>query len=92
MKWIFSPPTAQIAIGVLIVIVIRSIAEFFRLGSSADAPLPGERIFYIEGALAAACAALIALAFHAFGRHAVAVIFTIATIIGLIVWKAASDM
>jgi hypothetical protein len=89
MKWIFSPPAAQVAIGVLIVIVIRSIAEFFRLGSLAGVPLTGEKIFYIEGAFAAACAALIALALHAFGRHAVAVVFTIAAIIGLIVWKAA---
>ena len=89
MKWIFSPSAAQVAIGVLIVVVIRSIAEFFRLGGSAGVPLTGEQFFYIEGALAAACAALIALALHAFGRHAAAVLFTFAAIIGLIVWKTA---
>jgi hypothetical protein len=89
MKWIFSPRAAQVAIGVLIVVVIRSIAEFFRLGIATGAPLTGVEVFYIEGALAAACAALVALALHAFGHHAAAVVFTFAVIIGLIIWKAA---
>jgi hypothetical protein len=89
VKWISSPPSAQVAIGVLIVIVIRSIGEFFLLGGSAGAPLTGEQVFYIEGALAAACAALIVLVLHALRRHAAAVVFTVAAIVGLIVWKAA---
>ena len=90
MSWIYSPPAAQIATGVLIVVVIRSIAEFFRLGISTGAPLTGEQIFCTEGALAAACTALIALVLHALGRHAVAVVFMFAAIIGLFVWKTAA--
>jgi len=78
---------AQIAIGVLIVIVIRSIAEFFRLRDPSMPPLAPELLLYIRGALGAAVAAFIALVLHAFGRDRSAIMVTAVAIAALLAYK-----
>ncbi|RUT99764.1 hypothetical protein EOD23_24560 [Mesorhizobium sp. USDA-HM6] len=87
--WLSEPPAAQIALGLLLVIAVRSILEFFRIGGAAGAQLTGAEIFYIEGALAAVCAGLAVLILHAFGRHGWASLFAAATILALLAWKIA---
>ena len=78
---------AQIAVGLLIVVTIRSLAEFLRLYDPAAAAIGPERLMYIYGALAAAVAALLALVLYAIGRSASAVGITAATIAGLLIYK-----
>ena len=89
LKWLSSPLAAMIAVGLLIVVAIRSIIEFFRIGGVVGTPLTGEEVFYIEGALAAACAALVVLMLVGFGRHGWAVLVAMAAILSLLVWKIA---
>jgi hypothetical protein len=71
----------------MIVIAMRSILEFFRIGGAAGAQLSRDQVFYIEGALAAVGAALAILVLHAFGRHGWATVLGGAAIVALLVWK-----
>lgn len=88
-SWLSQPLAAQIALGLLLLIALRSITEFFRIGGAAGAQLSGDEIFYIEGALAAVCTGLAVLILHAIGRHGWAVLFTAAAIVALLAWKIA---
>lgn len=88
-NWLSEPRAAQIALGLLLVIAVRSILEFFRIGGAAGAQLRGDEIFYIEGALAAVCAGLAVLVVHAIGRHGWATLLTAAAIAALLAWKIA---
>ena len=87
LNWLSTPRAAQAAVGLLIVIAIRSILEFFRIGGAIAVPLSKEQIFYIEGALAACVAALVVLALHAFGQHRWATLVAAAVIVAFLVWK-----
>lgn len=88
-NWLCKPRAAQIALGLLLVIAIRSALEFFRIGGAVGAQLSGVDIFYIEGALAAVCAGLVVLVLHALERHGWATLFTAAAIAALLAWKIA---
>lgn len=87
MGWLSKPRTAQTALGVLLVIVMRSILEFFRIGGATGTQLSADQLFYIEGALAAVTAALAVLVLHAFGRHGLATLSSVAAIGALLAWK-----
>ncbi|MDX8482970.1 hypothetical protein RFN28_31600 [Mesorhizobium sp. VK24D] len=87
--WISEPRAAQIALGLLLVIAIRSILEFFRIGGATGVELTGHQVFYIEGALAAVVFGLAVLVLHAIGRHRWATLATAGAIIVLLAWKIA---
>ncbi|MBZ9799260.1 hypothetical protein [Mesorhizobium sp. ES1-4] len=87
LNWLSTARAAQVAFGLLIVITMRSITEFFRVGGASGGPVGGGQIFYLEGALAASIAALIVLVMHVFGRHRWATLFTAAVIVALLAWK-----
>lgn len=78
---------AQVAIGLLIVIAIRSLAEFFRIRDPAATPIPPELLLYIYGALGAAVAALLVLILYAFGRHLTAIVVTGIAVVLLLIYK-----
>ncbi|CDX16031.1 conserved membrane hypothetical protein [Mesorhizobium sp. ORS 3324] len=86
-NWVSEPRAAQIALGLLLVIAIRSILEFFRIGGAVGVELTGDQVFYIEGALAAIVFGLAVLVLHAAGRHRWASLVTAAAIIVLLAWK-----
>jgi len=71
----------------LLVIAMRSILEFFRIGGGVGVQLGGEQIFYVEGALAAVAAGLPVLVLHAVGWHRWATLFAVAAIVALLAWK-----
>ncbi|UCI21437.1 hypothetical protein FJ970_10980 [Mesorhizobium sp. B2-1-8] len=87
MNWLSTARAAQAALGLLIVIAIRSILEFFRVGGASGGPVGDEQLFYVEGALAASIAALAVLVLHAFGRHRWATMLTAAVLVALLAWK-----
>ncbi|MFD2057702.1 hypothetical protein ACFSQT_32845 [Mesorhizobium calcicola] len=89
LGWLSKPRTAQTALGVLLVIAMRSILEFFRIGGASGTQLSANQLFYIEGTLAAIIAALAVLVLHAFGRHGWATLFSGAAIVALLAWKIA---
>ena len=86
-NWLSRPRAAQIALGLLLVIAMRSILEFFRIGGGVGVQLGGEQIFYIEGALAAVAAGLPVLVLQAIGWHRWATLFAVAAIVALLAWK-----
>ncbi|PZV39085.1 hypothetical protein [Mesorhizobium kowhaii] len=88
-SWLSKPRTAQTAVGVLLVIAMRSILEFFRIGGATATQLSANQLFYIEGTLAAITAALAVLVLHAFGRHGWATLSSVAAIVALLAWKIA---
>ncbi|MBZ9672037.1 hypothetical protein LB543_16465 [Mesorhizobium sp. ESP7-2] len=87
LNWLSTARAAQAALGLLIVIAIRSILEFFRVGGASGGPVGDGQLFYVEGALAASIAALAVLVLHAFGRHRWATMLTAAVIVALLAWK-----
>ncbi|PBB65043.1 hypothetical protein CK228_29595 [Mesorhizobium sp. WSM4312] len=89
LGWLSKPRTAQTALGVLLVIAMRSILEFFRIGGASGTQLSANQLFYIEGTLAAIIAAFAVLVLHAFGRHGWATLFSGAAIVALLAWKIA---
>lgn len=88
-NWFSKPRVAQTALGLLLVIAMRSILEFFRIGGATGAPLSANQLFYVEGAFAAVSAALAVLVLHAFGRHGWATLSSVMAIIALLAWKIA---
>ena len=90
MRWLATARAGQIATGVLILVVVRSLAEFFRLGGGVGNPATAEHVLYIQGALAAAVAAGAALLLHALRRDAAASGTAIAAVVGLLLWKVFS--
>ncbi|TPI32153.1 hypothetical protein FJW08_10335 [Mesorhizobium sp. B3-2-1] len=87
LNWLSTARAAQAALGLLIVIAIRSILEFFHVGGASGGPVGDGQLFYVEGALAASIAALAVLVLHAFGRHRWATMLTAAVIVTLLAWK-----
>lgn len=86
-NWLSQPRAAQIALGLMLVIAMRSILEFFRMGGASGSQLSGDEIFYIEGALAAVAAGLAVLVLHVLGRHGWATLLCAAAIVALLAWK-----
>jgi len=73
---------AQIAIGILIIVVIRTIAALISLK-------PDDNFYrvYLAGALIAATAALACHILYCLGKHRLVVLLAAMTILGLIVLK-----
>lgn len=82
MRTIQAPRIAELAIGVLILITIRTIAEVLWLAGPAISP-DTIRV-YLVGALAASMSALICHVLIAFKRHGLIIGLTAVTIAGLI--------
>jgi hypothetical protein len=78
---------ARGAVGLLIVIVLRALGEFLRIGACGATALSPEGKLYLTGAMAAAAAALVAFALHAMDRDRVAIGVTAVSILGLLTYK-----
>jgi hypothetical protein len=76
---------AQIAIAVLLIVIIRSLAEYLRLYTPPTPPATGtpDLLLYIWGAIGAAVGAILALGMHAFGRDRAALAIVAVTVVGL---------
>jgi uncharacterized membrane protein len=78
---------AQVAIGVLIVIVIRALSEVLLMYNPASLSSGAQQKVYIIGSLAAAVATLAAHILHAFRRDWLVLVVTAVTTISLLVYK-----
>ena len=79
---------AQIAIGILLLILVRSLAEFFRLKhfyGESDALARFEP--FIGGCLIAAVCIGIAFALYVAARYKSAIVVCVVTVIGLLIYK-----
>lgn len=76
---------AQIAIAVLLIVIIRSLAEYLRLYTPSAPPATGtpDLPLYIWGAIGAAVGAILALGMHAFGRDRAALAIVAVTVVSL---------
>jgi hypothetical protein len=85
------PRLAQIAIGALLLVIIRSLSEFFRLrylhGQALDI---GKLAPYVAGALFAAVALAFTVICYFTGRYRASMAITVGTIILLFVYKVAA--
>ena len=86
--WLTTARGSLIGLGVLLAVVIRSIAEIMLVGEPAEAI--SDHYFYLVGALVAACAALLVLLLHAFGRHVLAIWLSAAVVVALFGYKIVS--
>jgi VanZ family protein len=78
---------AQVAIGLLIVVVIRTLSEILRLYNPAIIGSNADLRVYVIGSLAAAVAALATHIFHALGHDRLVLLVTSITIIALLIYK-----
>jgi hypothetical protein len=78
---------AQVAIGILIVVVIRTIAVLVPITSNLP-DLNDSKTLYLVGALIAAVSALACHVLLAFGKHRLVLLLAGTTMFGLIVLKA----
>jgi hypothetical protein len=79
---------AQVAIGILILAVIRTVAELIPI-TPGDSHLGNLYRVYLIGALIAATAALLCHVLYSFGKHRLVLLVAAMTIVGLIVFKVA---
>jgi hypothetical protein len=79
---------AQVAIGILILVVIRTLAELIAITSNHPSS-DNLNTVYLVGALTAAAAALACHILFAFGKHRLVLLLAGVTILGLIVLKIA---
>ncbi len=81
---------AQLGITIQFLIVVRTLAEIFRLrhfqgtGFSVATAMP-----YVGGALIAACAGWLGVTLYFFRRYALAAWLALATVLGLLAYKIA---
>jgi hypothetical protein len=87
--WMTKTRGSLIALGVLLLVVIRSIAEILRIDDPA-AGVSDRQYHYLVGVLVAASAALVVLLLHAFGRHLVAIWLSVAVVLALFAYKIVS--
>ncbi len=81
---------SQIGIGVLLLIVIRSLGEFFRLHYvHGDALTITQTEPYVGSALFTAIVLAVALACHASGRYRIVIGVVMATVVLLLAYKVA---
>ena len=81
---------SQIGVGVLLLIVIRSLGEFFRLQYvHGDALTIAQAEPYVGSALFTAIVLAVALACHAWGRYRTVIGIVIATVVLLLAYKIA---
>ena len=82
---------AQISIGILLVIVIRSTAEILRLHHILGDQLTAAQVGpYLVGALVAAITALAVAVLHFTGRDRTSIVVTVSAIAGLMIYKVAA--
>jgi hypothetical protein len=78
---------AQIAVGLMIVIVLRTLSELWRINACGGAPLASEGKLYLIGAMAAAAAAFGSFILFAADHHRLAIAVAAITTLGLFVFK-----
>ena len=78
---------AQASIGLLVVIVIRSLGAALWSGGPATLSSAPQYAVYLQGAFAASVAALAALVLHAFDRDRLAVLATGMMVVALAIYK-----
>jgi hypothetical protein len=78
---------AQASVGLLLLIVIRTLGQvLWSPGTAATSLGEGER-FYVMGAFFAALAAIVAFVFHAVNRNRLSILLTAVTLVALLVYK-----
>ncbi len=81
---------SQIGLGVLLLIIVRSLAEFFRLQYVHGDALPIAQVApYVGSALFVALVLGAALACHVWGRYRLVIGIAVATVAILLVYKIA---
>ncbi len=89
MRGVTARRLAQVGLGILLLIVIRSLAEFFRLRFvHGDALTIAQVTPFVAGALFAALALALAAVCHAAALHRASIAVVVATVIALFVYKA----
>lgn len=83
--------TAQVAVALLIVIVLRSLGEVLCIDAHGATGLTSEGRLYVIGAVAAAAAALVAFALHLFNRDGLAMAIAGVSILGLFLYKVVAQ-
>ncbi len=79
---------SELSVGLLIVIVIRSLGEVFRLSYVyGDALTLAQTMPFVTGAEIAAVAAVMTFFLFCIQRHLMAIIGTAATVVGLVIYK-----
>jgi hypothetical protein len=79
---------AQISVGLLLVIVIRSLGEVLRLHHALGHRLPAAQASpYVIGALAAAVAALAVVTLHCLHSDKCGIVVTVTTVVALLTYK-----
>jgi hypothetical protein len=79
---------AQVCIGVLLLVIIRSLGEFFRLQYlHGDALVVGQVAPYVAGALFAAVALALAGACYLGALYRTSIAIAVATVVSLFVYK-----
>ena len=81
---------AQLAIGVLLLVIVRSLSEFFRLQYLHGEALAVVQVApYVAGALFAAVALALTLICYFAGRYRASIAITVTTVTLLFVYKVA---
>jgi len=84
------PRFAQVGIGILLLVIIRSLAEYFGLRHvHGDALTIAQVTPYVAGALFAAVALALTVACYLAAFHRASIGITIATIVSLLIYKIA---
>lgn len=84
------PTIARICVGVLLLVIVRSLGEYFRLQYlHGDALAVVQVTPYVAGALFAATALALTLSAHFAGFHRVSIAITAATVVLLLIYKVA---
>jgi len=84
------PRLAQICIGILLLVIVRSLGEFFRLRYlHGETLLVGQVTPYVAGALFAAIALALTLMAYFASFHRTSIAITVSTVVLLLVYKIA---
>lgn len=85
-----APRLAQICIGVLLLVIVRSLGEFFRLQYLHGETLVVRQVApYVAGALFAAIALALTVIAHFASLHRTSIAITLATVVLLLVYRIA---
>ena len=86
-----APRLAQICIGVLLLVIIRSLGEFFRLQYLHGETLVVQQVApYVAGALFAAIALAFTVMAYFASLHRTSIAITVATVVLLLVYRIAT--
>jgi hypothetical protein len=88
MRGFTAPRLARVGLAILLLIVVRSLAEFFRLKyAHGDSLTIAQVTPFVVGALTATLALALAAIWHAADFHRASIATTLAAIIGLLTYK-----